>query len=76
MSLQNPSCSKCQSAMEEGFIVDKGDSNSAGVSHWVAGSPDKSWWGANIKGREKLMVIAFRCTRCGFLESYTVTPEE
>ena len=76
MSSPNPKCSKCQSAMEEGFILDKGHHDSAGISYWVAGSPDKRWWGLNTKGREKLMVITFRCTRCGYLESYTVTPQK
>ena len=77
MSSPNLKCSKCQSTMEEGFILDKEGQSAGGISYWVAGTPpDKSWWGLNIKGREKLMVITFRCTRCGYLESYTVSPEE
>jgi len=76
MSSPNPKCPKCQSAMEEGFIPDHEGRSSARVRYWMAGPPDKRWWGLNTKGREKLMVMTFRCTRCGFLESYTVSPEE
>ena len=75
MSSPNPKCSKCQSPTEEGFILDKGDGNSSNVSHWVSGSPDKRWWGTKTGDKVKLEVITFRCTRCGYLESYTVSPQ-
>jgi len=62
--------------MEEGFVLDQQRHNAATVSKWVEGSPEKRWWGLNIRGRKVLSVITFRCARCGYLESYTVSPEE
>ena len=75
MAGSNPACPKCQSAMEEGFIMDREGHDSGSVSKWVEGPPEKRWWGLNTKGRKKLMVITFRCIRCGYLESYTVSPQ-
>jgi len=69
MSSPNPKCPKCQSAMEQGFIMDREGST------WVQGPLEKSWGWPNTKGREKLPVITFRCARCGYLESYAVSPQ-
>ena len=56
--------------MEEGFILD----NSHGArlqSEWIEGAPERSWWaGLKLKGRDKVPVATFRCSRCGYLESY------
>ena len=63
-------CPKCKSAMEEGFVLDRGDSNAATVSNWVEGTPDKRWWGMKTGDKVRLEIITFRCVRCGYLESY------
>lgn len=64
-------CPRCQGLMEEGFILDYGDSNSKRVSMWVEGAPDESFWmGLKIKDKMKYLVKTFRCAGCGFLESY------
>lgn len=67
-----PICPKCRAAMEEGFIADRGDANAVLVSEWIAGQPDKRWWGLKTGGREKLEVTTYRCARCGYLESYAL----
>ena len=44
-----------------------------GVSQWVAGEPETSWWmggGLKLRGKEQLPVTTYRCRRCGYLESY------
>ncbi|MBS1790809.1 MAG: hypothetical protein JST85_24040 [Acidobacteria bacterium] len=76
MASSNPTCPKCKAAMEEGFLIDRGDSNSSNVPTWVGGLPDKRWWGLKTSDKEKLQVITFRCIRCGYLESYAPIPTE
>lgn len=71
MPNSTPTCPKCRSAMEEGFIVD----HQKKISEWVEGPPDQRWWGIKTDDKEKLKVITFRCTRCGYLESYTVSTD-
>jgi len=56
--------------MEEGFVVDESYGTRA-PSHWVEGAAEKSvWMGLKLRGKRKLAVQAWRCTRCGLLESY------
>jgi hypothetical protein len=57
--------------MEEGFVLDY--THGARVqSEWVQGAPEKSRWGTGVKlkGRLKVPVATYRCTKCGYLESY------
>jgi predicted nucleic-acid-binding Zn-ribbon protein len=65
-----PECPKCRSKMEEGFVKDEG----YGVVHaskWVEGPPEKSFWtGTKTSGRNQVQVTTYRCTSCGYLESY------
>ena len=57
--------------MQEGFIVDWGDTNTRRVSQWVAGAPEPSFWlGVKIGDRAVYDVRTYRCEKCGFLESY------
>jgi hypothetical protein len=67
-----PSCAKCGSTMEEGYLPDRGHRASyAHPSQWVAGAPERSiWFGVKRGGRRNRPVATFRCTRCGYLESY------
>lgn len=63
-------CPKCESGMEQGFVLD----NTYGariVSQWAAGPPLKSFWAGTKLPDEKLIPIGtYRCSSCGFLESY------
>ena len=64
-------CAKCNSGMEEGFLLEKGHYNTLSSEVWVSGSPDeKSFLGMSIKGKITYNVRTFRCTCCGYLESY------
>jgi len=62
---------KCRAAMEEGFINDHTHGGEM-VSEWVGGQPDKRWWGLKTGGKEKLEVATYRCTGCGYRESYAL----
>ena len=63
-------CSKCGGAQKEGFLLDRAH-NSARVGHWAEGAPEFWFLGLlKMRGRRKLPVEAWRCTKCGLLESY------
>ena len=63
-------CPKCSSRMEEGYIVDHWQ-NAKTPESWVKGRPERSFWtGTKVSGRNQRRVETWRCTRCGYLESY------
>jgi hypothetical protein len=64
-------CPKCKGGMEEGYILDLGHSGYRQIASWISGPPEKGGWlGLKIKDRQQLMLRTFRCTACGYLESY------
>jgi predicted nucleic-acid-binding Zn-ribbon protein len=77
LSDKSISCPKCKAAMEEGFILDKGHYNAQMVSQWVEGEPERSiWTGLKTKDRDKFQVTTYRCSGCGYLESYALHAPE
>lgn len=70
MASQRRECPKCRANMDEGFMLDH-TYGGYGVPTFVLGPLRKKWWGFQLKGQTKLNVITYRCSRCGFLESYT-----
>ena len=57
--------------MVEGFLLDQ-SYNRRFVTKWIEGKPEMSYvLGVKIGSREQLNDQSFRCTACGFLESYT-----
>jgi hypothetical protein len=56
--------------MEEGYVLDRNHGSSGSPSSWIEGAPERAWYGLKTKGRDVLSVRTFRCTRCGYLESY------
>jgi hypothetical protein len=63
-------CPKCSGPMEQGFVLD----NTHGgllVSQWAKGAPLKlSFWMGAKRPDTQLPVGTFRCSSCGYLESY------
>ncbi|GMV15619.1 MAG: hypothetical protein HS104_25680 [Polyangiaceae bacterium] len=63
-------CPKCESEMEQGFVLD----NTYGarlVSQWAPGAPLKSFWTRTKLPEEDLIPIGtYRCSSCGYLEQY------
>lgn len=61
-------CPKCSGAMESGYVRDYFASNGYDVSVWSPGHPKLNiipfFNGKTIK------VAVYRCTKCGYLESY------
>jgi hypothetical protein len=65
-----PECLQCKEPMERGYVVDHGHSV-VYPSAWVAGLPKWGWLlGLKVGRKSKLPITAFRCPRCGRLDSY------
>lgn len=57
--------------MEPGFVIDKVGSDSYRAPEWAEGVPERSFWtGLNMARRERHAVVTYRCSACGYLESY------
>lgn len=66
-------CPKCAGLMEEGFIADRGDYEYKTVSSWTEGKPTKSFWsGVKTDKNRQIEIKTFRCSNCGYLESFAV----
>ena len=63
-------CPKCGKGMEQGFVLD----NTYGarvVPQWARGAPLKSLWsGTKLPEGDFVPVGTYRCSSCGYLESY------
>lgn len=71
-------CSKCHSSLEDGFLLEYAYPTLL-ATRWYPGAPEEAEIrllgmkvGEWLKVREQNMriVSTFRCTSCGFLESY------
>ena len=71
MSMKTNRCPKCNGEMVQGFMVDFHAGGKRLVINWVSGPPEKSFWHKTDVPAEKCVPVgAFRCSECGFLESY------
>lgn len=69
-------CSKCNSDMEEGFLLEKGHHNTLSSQTWIAGKSDESsFFGMSLKGKVAYEVKTFRCISCGYLDSYALSKQ-
>ena len=64
-------CTHCGAQeLEPGFIDDP---RGSGDTRWVAGAIERGpFGGARRMGRRRLQIDAYRCTRCGHLELFSV----
>jgi uncharacterized OB-fold protein len=69
MPQRNDACPKCRAKMEVGTIADNGY-NRTFVSSWIAGVPEKGFFGLKTRGKKQFEITAYRCPSCGYLESY------
>jgi hypothetical protein len=70
MSAPDESCPKCKADCEEGFLVDYAHADRRRAASWISGAPENGWLGPKTTGRRQIRVKAFRCTACGYLESF------
>ncbi|MDB5677093.1 MAG: hypothetical protein JWM94_95 [Sphingomonas bacterium] len=65
-------CAKCGGTMTVGVIVGRNHGSSY-PERWQKGEAIVSkWWGLREDRKAQLDVETWRCTRCGYLESYAV----
>ncbi len=59
--------------MTKGFIADfTHGREQLTTTTWIEGSPEPSLWrGIKLKGKLDYTVETYRCTSCGYLESYS-----
>jgi len=69
MVQRNRVCPKCQAKMEAGLIPDEGYSHTF-MSKWVEGVAQTGFFGLKLKGKRQFAITTYRCTACGYLESY------
>jgi predicted RNA-binding Zn-ribbon protein involved in translation (DUF1610 family) len=68
--MQSRNCPKCNGEKEIGVIPHK-TQGSYFAAMWVAGPVKTSFWtGLVVRGRPRHWVDTYRCTKCGYLESY------
>ena len=73
MTERVPACAKCGQLMEAGFVLDRAQ-GAVAQSSWVDGTPTPSiWTGLKLKGHQLVPVTTYRCTKCGYLESYAAS---
>jgi Domain of unknown function (DUF6487) len=71
MGAETTRCPKCNGEMAQGFIFDYHAGGKRLVSTWVEGAPEKSFCRVTKIPAEKCLPVGvFRCSGCGFLESY------
>jgi hypothetical protein len=71
MTTDKTSCPKCSGGMVQGFLVDWSQGGGRRVSSWVEGAPAKSFWHGTSAPEEKAVPVGtYRCSACGFLESF------
>jgi hypothetical protein len=68
---RNSPCPKCNRSMEPGFVADFGYGQIL-QSSWTAGIPvrRKLIGGVKWRAQDARPIVTYRCTGCGFLESY------
>ncbi len=70
-----PECPVCRVRMEEGHLLDAGNSNRLQRMSWIEGEPEKGGLhGYRTKGKRRIATITWRCPRCGWLLWFA--PEE
>jgi hypothetical protein len=70
MNTETSRCPKCNGEMLQGFVIDRTERRIF-VSGWFEGAPKSSfWWGTSAPEVNRFPIGTFRCSACGFLESY------
>jgi predicted nucleic-acid-binding Zn-ribbon protein len=71
MSDRDHTCPKCKTSMQEGYVIDYGDTNTRRAASWISGQPERGFlFGLAIKGKQQTTLQAFRCPACSYVELY------
>jgi hypothetical protein len=63
--------------MEQGYVYDDKGPHGGTPSQWVEGPPVQGFWlGMKIPKGGRHAITTYRCTACGYLESYADESDE
>jgi hypothetical protein len=65
-------CTKFGEVMQEGFVPSAMEGGLL-VPFWLAGEPQRGFFGVKWRNKERHSIVAFRCPKCGYLELYAPT---
>lgn len=71
--MPSPTCPKCQTEMQVGFIPDATHYTGryVRVSRWAPGAAEwRFWTGLKVRRKGQKEIETYRCPACGYLESY------
>jgi hypothetical protein len=69
-AMSSPTCPKCRTEMQEGFIPDRAQYH-VFVNSWLAGRPELRFLGGiQFRRRDLRPIVTYRCPACGYLESF------
>jgi len=70
-----PDCPSCRVRMEEGHVLDAGNSNRFQRVTWTEGPPEKGGiYGYRVKAKRQFESMTWRCPRCGWLLWFAPDP--
>lgn len=72
-STKAPTCGKCGTPMEGGFLLDKSQPWGGHPIRWCPGTPQWSKWSSGVRSSQLATgrrILSYRCPACGYLESY------
>ncbi len=70
MDQRTSACPKCRGSMQLGVIADT-SYGTIHVSTWQEGPPEMNFLGSlKVRGKLRIGITTYRCTSCGYLESY------
>ena len=71
MDIELLECPRCRGRMHVGYLLERGHADRRAAAAWIEGEPETSFWqGLKTTGRNVLETRAYRCERCGLLETY------
>ena len=72
MSPRSDTCPKCRGRMQAGFVPDF-SYGAVLQGSWFEGVPEKGLLGnLKVRGKDKYLITVYRCSSCGYLESYAM----
>ena len=55
--------------MEQGYLLDESYARRQPLK-WIEGAPDYWVFNLKLRGKRQFELTTYRCSRCGYLESY------
>ena len=73
--MRERACLRCHVTMATGYLLDRDSGVGGAPTQWVEGEPVYGWI-KNLKVKDTLEIISYRCPKCGALELVAPDPQE